>query len=120
MIGHLRAFGRVSAQGRIMLPWTIFEANGVAEGEIFTRTESEGLHEALGQIAELAAGHLDKAEAAIRLLPGKLKPAFAMLAILRPQLAALSNHPGSPFDPPAEDPDWRKIARLTWWTWRNR
>jgi phytoene synthase len=120
MIGHLRAFGYVSAQGRIMLPWTILEANGVQEREIFSRTDSEGLHEALSQITELAAAHLDKAEAAIKLLPGKLKPAFAPLAILRPQLAALTTRTSSPFEPLADTPDWQKIARLTWWGLRNR
>lgn len=120
MIGHVRAFGYVSAQGRIMLPWSILQANGVQEGEIFARTDSEGLHEALGQIAELAAGHLDKAESAIKLLPGKLKPAFAMLAILRPQLAALGKRTSSSFEPLPDEPDWRKIARLTWWNIRNR
>src|SRR5690606_33787718 len=74
MIGHLRAFGHVSAQGRIMLPWSVFAANGVREGEIFSGRESEGLSEALGQISELAADHLSKAETAIAALPGRLKP----------------------------------------------
>jgi phytoene synthase len=120
LIGHLRAFGYVSAQGRIMLPWTILEANGVQEREIFSRMDSEGLHEALGQIAELAAGHLDKAQSAIALLPGKLKPAFAMIAILRTQLAALGSRTGTSFEPVPDDLDWQKIARLTWWTLRNR
>jgi 15-cis-phytoene synthase len=120
MIGHLRAFGYVSGQGRIMLPWTIFEANGVTETEIFGRTDSEGLHEALGQISELATSHLGKAEAAIKLLPGKLKPAFAIAAILQTQLSALDKRTGSSFEPLPDEPDWRKIARLTWWSLRNR
>jgi phytoene synthase len=120
MIGHLRAFGYVSGQGRIMLPLTILQANGVVEQEIFSRTDSEGLNEAMGQIAELAAAHLDKAEAAIKLLPAKLKPAFAMIAILRPQLSALNQRTSSAFEPLLDEPDWRKIARLTWWNLRNR
>ena len=120
MIGHLRAFGYVSAQGRIMLPWTILQANGVKEQEIFSRIDSEGLHEALGQIAELAAGHLRSAELAINTLPRQLKPAFAMIAVLKAQLAQLTARTGSVFKPLADDPDWRKISRLTWWAWRNR
>ena len=119
MIGHLRAFGRVSAQGRIMLPWSIFAANGVREGEIFSGTESEGLSEALGQIGELAAEHLGKAETAIAALPGQLKPAFASIAVLKAQLALLDRKPGL-FAPASEEPDWRKIMRLAWWSWRNR
>lgn len=119
LIGHVRAFGYVSAQGRIMLPWSIFAANGVREGEIFAGTESEGLSEALGQISELAAGHLQKAEAAIAALPGHLKPAFANVAVLRSQLRLLDRRAGL-FAPSSDDADWRKIARLAWWSWRNR
>jgi phytoene synthase len=120
MIGHLRAFGYVSAQGRIMLPWSILEANGVREEEIFKRIDSEGLHEALGQVGELAADHLKKAEESLRKLPGKLKPAFAMAAILRAQLQTINTRTGSSFEPLSDEPDWRKIARLTWWSLRNR
>jgi phytoene synthase len=120
MIGHLRAFGSVSAQGRIMLPWSVFAANGVSEGELFGGTVSEGLVEALGQIEELAAQHLRNAERAIALLPVRLRPAFAPVALLRQQLQALGQRNGSPYELPAEEPDWRKIVRLAWWTWRSR
>lgn len=115
MIGHLRAFGYVSSQGRIMLPWSILAANGVQEGEIFARSESEGLHEALGQLAEIAAEHLHKAETAIALLPAKLRSAFATIAILKPQLDQLSRRNTSPFAPASDEADWRKITRLMWW-----
>jgi phytoene synthase len=120
MIGHLRAFGHVSAQGRIMLPWSVFEANGVREGEIFSGVESDGLSEALGQIAELAADHLDNAEAAIDLLPGPLKPAFASTAVLQRQLVLFNQRKSGLFTLPADDADWRKILRLSWWALRNR
>jgi len=114
MIGHLRAFGYVSSQGRIVLPWSVFAANGVREGEIFARTDSEGLHAAIGQLTELAADHLAKAETAIAALPAKLKPAFAAIALLKPQLAALNRRTNA-FAPASDDADWRKIARLMWW-----
>ena len=120
MIGHLRAFGHVSAQGRIMLPWSILEANGVRETELFRAQDSEGLHAALSQIAELAEGHLQKASPAIAALPPKLRPAFAAITMLENQLAGWKQRAASPFAPPDDDPDWRKIASLTWWTWRNR
>lgn len=119
MIGHLRAFGHVAAQGRIMLPWSIFAANGVQEGEIFSGTGSEGLSEALGQLGELAAEHLGKAETAIAALPGRLRPAFASIAVLKAQLRLLERKPGL-FAPALDEPDWRKIMRLAWWSWRNR
>lgn len=119
MIGHLRAFGYTASQGRIMLPWSIFAANGVQEREIFSGHEGEGLVEALGQITELAQGHLIKAEAAIAALPGQLKPAFAPIAMLKAQLAQL-NTPHNAFMAAADEADWRKITRLMWWSLRNR
>ena len=120
LIGHLRAFGRVSAQGRIMLPWSVFAANGVREGEIFARTESEGLVEALGQLSEMAVDHLRRAETAIAGLPSNLRPAFALAPVLRRQLELLNQRTNSPFAPAPDDPDWRKIIRLMWWSWRGR
>ncbi len=120
MIGHLRAFGHVSAQGRIMLPLTILDANGVREGEVFAGQDSEGLHAALSQVAELAAVHLQKARTAIAALPSSLRPAFAAIALLEAQLAAWQRSSARPFAPPPGDADWRKIARLAWWSLRNR
>lgn len=119
MIGHIRAFGYTASQGRIMLPWSILAANGVQEREIFSGQEGEGLVEALGQITELAQGHLAKAEAAIAALPSHLKPAFAPIAVLKAQLARLDKSPNA-FAPAADEPDWRKITRLMWWALRNR
>ncbi len=120
MIGHLRALGYVSSQGRIMLPWTVLQANGVRETELFRGQDSEGLHAALGQIAELAESHLQKAEAAIAALPAALRPAFAILPVLESQLANWRQRAADPFAPPADEADWRKIARLVWWGWKNR
>ena len=120
MIGHMRSFGYVSSQGRIMLPWSIMAANGVTEDEIFSGTASEGVVEALGQIAELAVEHLNKAEAAIRQLPARLRPAFAQIAMLDAQLTHYLRRSTGPFSMAPDEPDWRKIARLAWWNWRNR
>lgn len=119
LIGHLRAFGYTASQGRIMLPWSIFAANGVREGEIFSGTVSEGVVEALGQVNDLASEHLGKAEIAISALPGRLRPAFAPIAFLKAQLALMSRRL-DPFGAAPDDADWRKITRLVWWTFRNR
>lgn len=120
MVGHLRAFGFVASQGRIMLPWSIFEANGVTEGEIFSGIDSEGLHEALGQIAELAGGHLSKARTAIGLLPKSVRPAFAIVPVIEAQLRRWQRSEASPFVGLDDEADWRKIARIGWWGLRNR
>ncbi len=120
MIGHLRSFGYVSSQGRLVLPWSIMAANGVTEGEVFSGTASEGVVEALGQVADLAVEHLNQAEAAIKLLPARLRPAFAQFAVLDAQLKLYLRRSAGPFSVAPDDSDWRKIARLAWWTWRNR
>lgn len=119
LIGHLRAFGLVSSQGRIMLPWTVFAANGVEEGELFSGDGNERVRAALGQFAELAAEHLEKADSAIAALPSPLRPAFAQAAVLRRQLTLLERKAG-PFAPAPDEADWRKIVRLAWWNWRGR
>jgi phytoene synthase len=120
MVGHLRAFGHLASQGRIMLPWSIFAANGVQEGEIFSGTDSEGLQAALGQIAELAQEHLDKARIAIGGLPKSLRPAFAIYPVVEAQLRRWEQSSAGPFAIPAEEPDWRKIGRISWWALRGR
>lgn len=120
LLGHVRALGPVSAQGRIMLPVSILSANGVAEQELFAGTDSEGLQAALGQVADLVGDHLGKARTAIAALPAPLRPAFAIIALLERQLALLNVRSRSPFSAPPDDADWRKIARLAFWSWRRR
>ena len=120
LIGHLRAFGFNAALGRIFLPWSILAANGVREGEVFSGTSSEGLLAALAQLADIARDHLTKAEAAIGGLSGRLRPAFAPIALQRPYLRLVEAAAETPFVPPRQIADWRKIAMLAWWGWRNR
>lgn len=119
LAGHLRAFGFNAAMGRLFLPLSILAANGVRETEIFSGTESEGLIEARAQLIDIAADHLARARAAIAALPARLRPAFAMTPLVAAQIDALRRH-DPVFRPPPERPDWRKIAMIGWWTWRNR
>lgn len=118
LVGHLRAFGYNAARGRIMLPWALLAANGVTEKDVFSGTVGEGLMAAHGQLCELAEGHVAKAEAAIAALPRSLRPVFAPVALLRGDLDRLART-RNPFVPPPPVPDWQKIARLAWWSWRN-
>jgi phytoene synthase len=118
LAGHLRAFGYNASKGRIFLPMSIFAANGVSDGEILAGVESEGLFAALAQLADLAEEHVAKARTAIGALPRPLRPAFAPIAVIGEQArrAAASR---APFAPVADLPDWRRIAMMTWWAWRN-
>jgi len=119
LIGHLRAFGLNASRGRLFLPLSVFASNGVTEGEIFAGTISEGLLAAHTQLVDTARDHLDRSVPAIARLPKALRPAFAMSGLLRQQLGALARGNATPFAPPADLSDWRKIATLAFWTWRN-
>ena len=117
LTGHLRAFGYNASQGRLFLPWSVFAANGVNERDVLTGQESEGLVEALRQIAEMADDHLVKAETAIAGLPRHLRAVFAPIAVVRQQLKRID--PGKPFALQDDLADWRKIAALSWWMFRR-
>jgi 15-cis-phytoene synthase len=118
-VGHLAAFGFNASRGQIFLPWSVFEAAGVREGEIFSGTVSEGLLAALAQFYDAAREHLAQAEAAIGTLERKLRPAFALLPVLKGDLQRLERANATPFARPALAPEWQRIAIMTWWTWRN-
>ncbi len=118
LTGHLRAFGYHASRGRIFLPWSVLAANGVREAEVFSGTVSEGLLAAMQQLRETAGDHLERAAQAINALPAEARPAFAQLAVLRLELAALERSNESPFSTGPGVADWRRIAALAWWTWR--
>jgi phytoene synthase len=120
LIGHLRAFGYNAASGRIFLPLSILTANGVREEEIFAGTVSEGLLSAHQQFTDLARDHLHKAQAAIRQLPRRLRPAFAPVALLGSQLRRVEASAEQAFATPVDLADWQKLAMLAWWNWRGR
>jgi len=116
LTGHLAAFGYNASKGRLFLPWSVFAANGLHEQEIFEGQVSEGLLAALAQLRDLARNHLAKATTAVAQIPRPLRPAFAMIALLPSRLSALERGQESPYSPPRELPDWRKIAALWWWS----
>lgn len=117
LIGHLRAFGYNASQGRIFLPWEVFEICGVKESEVLAGQASDGLAVALTKFSETAAEHLRKADAGIAALPRPLRAVFAPRAVLGLQLRRLD--PDAPFVRTDDLADWRKIAALGWWKLRN-
>ena len=110
LIGHLRAFGYNASQGRIFLPWQVFDICGVKEGEVLAGLQSDGIAVALTKLSDIAREHLRKADAGIAGLPPKLRPAFALRAVLGPQLRRVSVE--TPFQRQPDLPDWQKIALL--------
>lgn len=118
LVGHLRAFGYNASRGRLFLPLNVFQANGVAEGDIQTGKDGPELTAALGQFGDMALEHLAKGEAALADLPRHTRGAFAAAAVLRPQLALLRRH-SQPFAAPPELSDLRKLLAMGWWQVRN-
>lgn len=113
LVGHLRAFGYNASQGRIFLPHNVLAANGVNDGEVLAGQTSEGLGEALSQLAEMAGEHLDKAVQAVAALPRPLRAAFAPAALVRARLRRLALD--TPFQPAPDLADWQKLGRMAWW-----
>lgn len=117
LVGHLRAFGYNASRGHIFLPWEVFATCGVSESDVLGGKPSEGLSIALTRLSELALEHLRAAESAIKALPATLRPVFAPVSILKPQLARVELE--SPFQTSGDLADWQKIGRLAWWRMRN-
>lgn len=118
LIGHMRAFSFNAAHGRIYLPMDRFASEGVSEQQIFAGQPSNELAQTFTSFRDMASNHLGKSRDAISLLPKKVRPAFAAIAFLQPQLKRIK----APFTDagiPADIADWQKIARLTWWMLRN-
>ena len=118
LVGHLRAFGYNASQGRVFLPMAVLAANGVTDREILTGTESEGLAEALGQVADMAAEHIAQAKAAIKSVPKVTRGVFAPVALVEAQLQSVRLN-RRPFAAPQEIADWRKLAIMWWWGLRQ-
>jgi phytoene synthase len=119
LIGHMRAFGYNARRGRIFLPWSVFAGHGVTRDEVLTGQVTAGLRGALHQFRDLGAEHLDKAASALQDLPKPLRPAFATIAVLRGDLRGMRRQAGDPFALVRRPVDWRRLAALAWWTWRN-
>lgn len=119
MLGHVRAFGYNAAKGRLFLPLPLLAAHGVGERAIFSGTDTPQLRAALSQVGEMAGEHLAQAETAIAALPKALRPAFAMLAVLKLEHRRLPKIIAHPFAKPEPLADYRKLFALSVWSWRN-
>ncbi len=119
LIGHMRALPITAARAQIYLPWSVFAAHGVQEGELFAGQPTEGIQAATAHLRELAGDHLQKADTAISDLPVHIRPVFAPITLLRHQLARLHEYARLPFITPPDQMDWIKLARMTWWVLRE-
>lgn len=119
LIGHLRSLSQTIGRGRIFLPWSVFAANGVEESELLAGQPTIAILQTIAQLREIAGEHLTKATDAIKLLPENVRPAFASIAVLRPQLLRLEEFAGIPFVCPPDFANWQKIAKIVWWSYRG-
>jgi 15-cis-phytoene synthase len=117
--GHIRAFGHNAARGRLFLPLSVFAANGVSMDDILSGRVSDGLVSARDQLVDMALDHADAARRSAKALPATMRPIFAGLALIRPELSAVQSNRDSLFSAPQELADWHRLTRLAWAAWRG-
>lgn len=118
LIGHLQSIGFNAARGRIFLPLDVFAANGINDQQLMAGENKAQIVNACSQLLEAAQGHLNAAEQAIKQLPKQVRPAFAYAGVLKTQMRKQAKA-SDPLVSRAGLSDWRKIAALAMWSWRN-
>ncbi|VAW19247.1 Phytoene synthase [hydrothermal vent metagenome] len=119
LVGHLRALPLTASGGRIVLPWSVFVATGASEKDYLAGKSSPEIRAGCAMLREKAQEHLHKADQAIVLLADDIRPVFAPVVLLKSQLKQLNKNARTPFITPPDLANWRKIASLAWWAYRN-
>ena len=105
-----------ASRGQIVLPWQVFERHGATQADYFAGAASESILAATANLRAVARDHLDRTRQAIAELSPQIRRVFVHSANLEPRLAALEKHAALPFVPPRDDADWRRLARMMWWS----
>jgi phytoene synthase len=113
--GLIRAFPLHAARGQVFLPNEILRRHGSSVEEALSGRATPALLAGLAEWRRDARRHLEKAQAAVTLLPENLKPAFLPLALVKPYLDANEKRERDPFRSSAELPQWRR----QWALWRG-
>jgi phytoene synthase len=109
--GLLTAFPYLASRGRVILPRDLMERHGVAHEDVRAGKSSAALCAALGELAEQARRRLSEARAYRKLIPKRVRPAFAPLALVEPRLGGLADR-SDPFRPTSETRSFAAPFRL--------
>jgi phytoene synthase len=112
--GLLRAFPWHVRQGRVYVPASMLEAQGVPREDVLAGRGGEGLARALSEMRGVARRHLDAARADMAAVPPRIAPAFLPLALVPLYLGAMQRPDYDPLTTVVDVPQWRKL----WTLWR--
>jgi phytoene synthase len=113
-IAHLlRAFPVHARERRLYVPRDVLARHGVQPADVFAGERSAALRAALGEMREIARGHLGALAPMIAAMPRELAPAVLPVALVRPLLKRMERRGYDPFVPVGV-PQWRR----QWLLWR--
>jgi phytoene synthase len=112
MTGLLRALPWHVRQGRVYVPASVLEAQGVALEDVLAGRGGDGLARALSEMRGVARRHLDAARADMAAVPAPIVPAFLPVALVPLYLAAMERPDYDPLTTVVDVPQWRKLWRL--------
>lgn len=114
IVAVIRALPHHLARGQVYLPGDVLERHGTSASRLLSDHTDAGLKAAVGELAEHARHHLERASEAGATVPAQAAPAFLTLSLVAPALASLRASGNDPF---VGDPTPSKLATL-WRLWR--
>ena len=116
LTGLMRALPIHARRNQVYLPVDLLKTAGIEPDDVRQGRKGEELAGVLANLRDEAAGHLDKALAALDSADPRARPAFLPLAFVRSYLKALAK--ASPYGSVAKIDAWRKPLIL-WWFGRR-
>ncbi|MCB9993758.1 MAG: squalene/phytoene synthase family protein [Hyphomicrobiaceae bacterium] len=116
LVDQLYAMPISAGRGQIVLPWRLFEERGATQADYLSGKASEAIVAATTELRAVARQHLVAARAALSGLSPQIRRVFVHSVVLETRLAALELHAALPFVPPRDEADWRRLARMMWWS----
>lgn len=113
LTGLMRALPVHRARAQLFLPATAFADQQMQAGEVLAGVADARLERALAALREEARGSLARARGGIADLPKAARPAFLLLALVEPYLAALARPDHDPLRQVADIGPLRRLWYLT-------
>ena len=118
LTGLLRALPWHAAKGQVYLPADVLARHGAERADVLAGRLTSQIASTLMELRAVARDHAKKAEAAMRELAPKARPALTPLALVEPLLRVMERPGFDPFRAPADLPQWRRQWAL--WRWSQR
>ena len=86
LIIHINSFAFNASRMQLFLPYAVFQTHGINEKQIFAMQENEKFNAVMTDFLQITNEHLNKAKAAIKLMPKNTKSSFAYIGVLEKQI----------------------------------